>query len=230
MRLLYAGLIVLVALLSCQDENTPTGAPPDTDSYTFATPNGGELPPAERGPIRDVFEPPPINLERFQLVVDGLVENPLSLSWEQIKAQNAVTTDTSFMYCVEGWEVWGVWKGVSVAELLKQAKLQESATHVMFHGADGYTTAMPVDYLLNYNTLLAYDVNGAPLKTHDGFPLRLTAFGLFGYKWAKYVSRLEVIDEAQLGFWEEYGYDNRAIVPLERRQFYEGPHPRVIDF
>ena len=224
--------LILISLLffGCENKNEPTSTAPKPDSYTFATPNGGELPPAERGPIRDVFEPPPINLETFRLTVDGSVENPLSISWRQIKEWKSVTTDTSFMYCVEGWEVWGVWKGISVKELLNLAKPLDGASHVMFHGADGYTTAMPINYLVNYNSLLAYDVNGEPLKVNDGYPLRLTAFGLFGYKWAKYVTRLEVINKARLGFWEEYGYDDKAVVPLERRQFYEGPDARLIEF
>ena len=61
-------------------------------------------------------------------------------------------------------------------------------------------------YLRKYNAILAHEVNGQPLKNHDGYPLRLIAFGLFGYKWAKYVARLELISGPRLGFWEKYGH------------------------
>jgi len=78
--------------------------------------------------------------------------------------------------------------------------------------------------------MLAYAVNGEPLGINDGYPLRLTAFGLFGYKWANYINRIELINGPSLGFWERYGYDDKAVVPLERRTFYEGEDAQPIEY
>jgi DMSO/TMAO reductase YedYZ molybdopterin-dependent catalytic subunit len=70
--------------------------------------------------------------------------------------------------------------------------------------------------------MLAYQVNNAPLQMRDGFPLRLIAFGKYGYKWAKWVTKLSVMSESQLGYWEKLGYSDQANVSLDRRRFYEG--------
>ena len=223
--------IVLLVFVSCADKQSPQQTDNrKADAYTFATPHGSELLPAERGPVRNVFEPPSVDLETFRLTIDGLVSAPYSLSWQDILNKNAAQTDTMNMYCVEGWEVWGVLRGVSIAELLEAAVPQPEATHVMFHTVDGYSSALPIAYLKKYNAMLAYEVNGKSLGLQHGRPLRVVAFGLFGYKWAKYVNRMEVIKGTKLGFWERYGYDDKAIVPLERRKFYEGENARPIEY
>ena len=230
---LFCSLLIASATIiaSCADKSSPQETQnPRIDGFTRATPGGGEFRPAERGPVRDVFEPPPVNLERFQLIIDGEVGTPRTLSWEQILALQAVETDTSIMYCVEGWEVWGVWRGISVSKLISSVSPNPDATHVMFHGIDGYSTALPISYLVKYETLLAYKVNGESLGTNDGYPLRLVAFGLFGYKWAKYVTRMQLINGPKLGFWELYGYNDKAIVALERRKFYEGENALPIEY
>jgi len=224
-------MVFFIILIACESKKTPQESTDHVkDAYTFATPKGSELLPAERGPVRDVYEPPAVNLASFKLKLDGKVSTHLELGWRQIQEMQSVSTDTMLMYCVEGWEVWGVWRGISINELLDSAQPAEDATHVLFHGIDGYTTAMPMTYLRKYNAILAYEVNGRPLKKHDGYPLRLVAFGLFGYKWAKYVTRLELISGSRLGFWEKYGYDDKALVPVERRRFYEGANAEPIEF
>jgi DMSO/TMAO reductase YedYZ molybdopterin-dependent catalytic subunit len=78
--------------------------------------------------------------------------------------------------------------------------------------------------------MLAYEVNGNPLSTDDGFPLRLIAFGKFGYKWAKWVTTLDVMSETQLGYWEFRGYTDRADVPVERRRYYEGTDAQALEY
>jgi DMSO/TMAO reductase YedYZ molybdopterin-dependent catalytic subunit len=158
------------------------------------------------------------------------VNSPYSLTWEEIQQWQAVYSDTIIMYCVEGWEVWGNWKGILVKELLQKASLQESGNYVLFHCVEGYTTALPINYIEKYNVMLAYEVNEKPLKDHDGFPLRVIAFGKLGYKWAKWVNELEVLDKSQIGFWEQYGYSDIADVPLERRKYYEGPDVKPLDY
>lgn len=230
MRRLNPLLFVVLLVFQCNDKNPQKNTESKPDGFTRATPKGGELLPAERGPVRDAFNAPPIDLSTFALTVDGMVDSSLTLSWPQILQMQQASSDTMIMYCVEGWEVYGVWKGVSVAELLKAARPQPEATHILFQGVDGYTTALPLAYLLKYNAMLAYQVNGAPLLKHDGYPLRLVAFGLLGYKWAKYVNRLQLIQGTRYGFWERLGYDNTALVPLNRRFFYEGIAAQAIEY
>jgi DMSO/TMAO reductase YedYZ molybdopterin-dependent catalytic subunit len=196
--------------------------PRETDGITMATPNGGELRPAEEGPVRSALGEPAINLETFQLTVDGLVDSTYSLNWEEIQALPPAYTGFMIMYCVEGWEVYGNWKGVLIKDLLDKANVQADGAYILFECAEGYKTALPISYLVKYKAMLAYQVNDAPLQSHDGFPLRLIAFGKYGYKWAKWVHKLTVMDKSQLGYWEKLGYSDQADVSLDRRIFYEG--------
>jgi DMSO/TMAO reductase YedYZ molybdopterin-dependent catalytic subunit len=227
--ILAAGLF-----LSCSEEKEPVTDEDKTnheiDGTTMATPDGGELPSAVEGPVRSALGEPVIQLETFKLMVTGLVDSSYSLSWEEINEMPASYTDTMIMYCVEGWEVWGNWKGILVKDLLEKAHVQVEGEFVLFESMDGYRTALPVAYLEKYHALLSYEVNGAPLQKHDGFPLRLIAFGKYGYKWAKWVTGLEVISNSQLGYWEKLGYSDQADVPLDRRRFYEGDTVKPLNF
>ncbi len=223
----YITLLLLVSMMSsCRDGRKVVANynndNSSLDMLTTATPGGGKLKPAQEGPVRSVFGEPKIDLNSYTLTITGLVDSTVTLSWEGIQAFPAALSDTMLMYCVEGWEVWGNWKGILVKELLNKARPRPEGSYILFRCADGYTTALPTAYVVKYNAMLAYEVNGYPLADRDGYPLRLIAFGKLGYKWAKWVTRLEVINEARLGFWEGVGYSDRADVPMNRRTFYEG--------
>ena len=202
----------------------------DFDVITTATPNGDTLRAADEGPIRSALGQPKVDLNTYALSVVGMVNSPLVLTWEEIQALPVAYSDTTIMYCIEGWEVWGNWKGFLVKELLETASVQKKGEHVKFTCLDGYTTSLPIKYIKKYNVMLAYEVNGKPLKRHDGFPLRLIAFGKYGYKWAKGVSKLEVISSTKKGFWEVRGYPDRADVPLERRKYFEGDRAKKLKY
>jgi DMSO/TMAO reductase YedYZ molybdopterin-dependent catalytic subunit len=200
------------------------------DWTTMLTPDGGKLKSAEEGPIRSALVEPTINLVDFQLEIRGLVDSSFFLTWDEIRALPAVYSDTILMYCVEGWEVFGNWKGILVGDLLGKAHVQPEGKYILFGCADGYTTTLPISYLLKYNAMLAYEVNDLPLKVHDGFPLRLIAFGQFGYKWAKWVNKIEVMNQSRTGYWESYGYPDRADVPVTRRSYYEGKNAPPLEY
>lgn len=219
-------ILMPVYILACGDDKDPVTiddkpqkAP---DGITMATPNGGELKSAMDGPVRSALGEPDINLDTYRLTISGLVDSSYAFSWEEIQEMPAAFTDTLIMYCVEGWEVWGIWKGVLIKDLLARAHLQSGGDYILFESRDGYKTALPISYLLKYDAMLAYQVNNAPLQKQDGFPLRLIAFGKYGYKWAKWVTKLSVMNESQLGYWEKLGFSDQANVSLDRRRFYEG--------
>jgi DMSO/TMAO reductase YedYZ molybdopterin-dependent catalytic subunit len=226
-RTLTVIAVILIGFLSsCTDEKPLVTHDDETnevsDGITGATPNGGKLKSAEEGPVRSALGEPAINLDTYRLTVSGLVDSSYSLSWDEIKELPAASTDTMIMYCVEGWEVWGVWKGLLVEDLLDKAHVQDEGEYILFECRDGYKTALPISYLVKYQAMLAYQVNHSSLQKQNGFPLRLIAFGKYGYKWAKWVSRLEVVNASQLGYWEEQGFSDQADVALYRRRYYEG--------
>jgi DMSO/TMAO reductase YedYZ molybdopterin-dependent catalytic subunit len=163
------------------------------------------------------------NFADWRLVVDGLVEHPLSLSLADLKAMPSRTQITRHD-CVEGWSCIGKWTGVQLARVLEQAKLKPGAKYVVFHCADAvarnadqspqyYYESLDFEDAFHPQTILAYGMNGQPLPTPHGAPLRLRVERQLGYKHAKFVMRVEVVDSFKQmnggkgGFWEDNGYE-----------------------
>lgn len=156
-------------------------------------------------------------LESWRLTVDGLVESPQVYSFADLVALNRTDTLVD-LHCVEGWSVYDIpWNGVHLSEIFRQVKVLESATHVAFHTITGkYNGSLPISVALEPTTLLAYGIGGNTLPLAHGFPVRAVIPRLFGYKSAKYIERIELIDHRELNFWEKGGYDYTAEVPEHR--------------
>lgn len=221
--------LIIAVFVNC-DNDKKLNSNKTVDVTTMATPNGGKLKSAVEGPVRSALGEPEIDLSTFHLEIKGLVDSSFSLSWNEIQAWPAVYSDTMLMYCVEGWEVWGNWKGILIKDLFDKARIKDDGKYILFTSVDGYTTALPLSYLEKYNAILSYQVNDSLLKKYDGFPLRLIAFGKYGYKWAKWVNKLEVINQSQIGYWEKFGYSDRGDVPVNRRRYYEGENAKKLDY
>jgi hypothetical protein len=146
-------------------------------------------------------------LADWKLIVDGLARNPLSLRFADLIALARQDQITDF-HCVGGWSVEDVpWNGVSLSSMLDLAGADPSATHLSFYSVGGeYSESLPISVAREPHTLLGYGVGGSTLPLAHGFPLRLVVPRLFGYKNAKYLSRIEVTDHAITGYWEQYGY------------------------
>ncbi len=153
-----------------------------------------------------------VDLSTYQLQLTGLVDKPVSYTYEQVlekeKAQRLIT-----LYCVEGWQATVLWEGVHINDLLADAGIKDNATVVIFHCVDGYTTSMPLTVIKDKDMLLAYSANGVPLPASMGFPFIVVAEDKLGYKWARWVSEIELSsDESYEGYWEKRGYSNDATV------------------
>ena len=158
----------------------------------------------------------------YRLVVDGLVERPLSLSLADLRALPSRTQITRHD-CVEGWSSIGKWTGARLGPLLDQAKLKPGARYIVFHCGDTLEQTLDgsgqyyesIDLIDAYHpqTILAYAMNDQVLPVHHGAPLRLRVERQLGYKQAKYIMRIEAVDDfARLGrgkggFWEDRGYE-----------------------
>ena len=154
----------------------------------------------------------------WRLAVGGLVAHPLSLSLAQLRALPGRTQITRHD-CVEGWSAIGQWSGVPLGRLLNLAGLAPRAKFIVFHCADELATGSlyyeSIDLIDAFHpqTLLAYDLNGAPLEVGHGAPLRLRVERQLGYKQAKYVMSVEAVDRldniqgGKGGFWEDRGYE-----------------------
>jgi|SRR5690242_8416376 DMSO/TMAO reductase YedYZ molybdopterin-dependent catalytic subunit len=154
----------------------------------------------------------------YRLRVGGLVATPLSLSLDEIRALPSRTQITRHD-CVEGWSAIGKWKGARLSALLQKARPSSAAKYVVFYcadsleeGGDPYYESIDMDDAYHEQTLLAYELNDKALPIENGAPLRLRVERQLGYKMAKYVMRVELVDrldgvgQGQGGYWEDQGY------------------------
>ena len=158
----------------------------------------------------------------WKLKVGGLVRQPLELSLAELRTMPARTQITRHD-CVEGWSCIGKWSGVPLKALLDKAGLKEQARYLVFYCADDlgetgddsgkYYESIGLEDAFHPQTILAYDMNGQPLPIPHGAPLRLRVERQLGYKMAKYVMRIEAVDDLSAirggrgGFWEDRGYE-----------------------
>lgn len=156
----------------------------------------------------------------YRLIVDGLVEKPGMFSLAEIRLFPSRTQITRHD-CVEGWSAIGKWKGARLGFLLEQVQLKPNARYVVFHCADPmnedgsspYYESIDMEDAFNPQTILAYELNGAVLPIANGAPIRLRVERQLGYKHAKYVIRLEIVEDfsgiagGKGGYWEDQGYE-----------------------
>lgn len=153
--------------------------------------------------------PQDVDRESYRLTVDGLVSNPLELDYESIVKGYPAYEKVVTLNCVEGWSVDILWEGIRVADLLDDAGADSSARVVIFRSADGYSTSLPADFIRERDILMAHKMNGIELPPERGFPFQLVAEERWGYKWAKWITQIEVSDDTSFeGYWESRGYSN----------------------
>lgn len=153
-----------------------------------------------------------IDKQTYRLIVDGLVENPLSLSYEQL-LEYPQESWLMPLNCVEGWNFTAKWTGPQINSILNDAKIKPEAKIIIFYTKDvpdGYTS-LDLDYIRDNNILLALKINDITLPPERGFPFQVVAKSKFGYKWAKWVTRMELSSNTNFrGYWEKAGFNNNA--------------------
>ncbi|WP_299689841.1 molybdopterin-binding protein [uncultured Tateyamaria sp.] len=158
----------------------------------------------------------------YRLEVGGLVHRPLSLSLADLR-QMPTRRQITRHDCVEGWSCIAEWAGVPLWHVLDRAMVHTSARYVLFHcfdtierslsGAIRYYETIDLVDARHPQTLLAWGMNGAPLPVPNGAPLRVRVERQLGYKMAKYVRAIELVDDfsgigrGRGGYWEDRGYE-----------------------
>lgn len=147
--------------------------------------------------------------EGCQLRITGLVENHKDYTYEEVINNNQHYKKLVTLNCVEGWSVTILWEGVLVRELIAESGTLPDAKVVIFHAYDGYTTSFPIDYIMDNDIIMAYKMNEIELPPERGFPFQLVAESKWGYKWIKWITKVELSDDVNYrGFWESRGYSN----------------------
>ena len=179
------------------------------------------LPPGQNWtdgfPVLDLGVHPEFDPKSWDLRIFGEVENPVTINWDEF--QKLVHADqTSDFHCVTTWSKKDVlWRGVKMAELLKLVRPKETASFVIQHSGDGYTTNTSIFEASHEDALLADTLDGEPLPVKHGGPVRIMIPTLYAWKSAKFLRALEFSPRDKPGYWELRGYHNNADPWKEER-------------
>lgn len=174
----------------------------------------------ERFPVLTYGPNPAFDLRDWDLRIDGEVDTPFALAWDELMALPQVTATTD-IHCVTRWsKLDTTWTGVRVRDLLERAGVKPSGKFVMAHSDGGYTTNMPLELLYDDDVLVTHAYEGRPLEPDHGAPLRLLVPQRYFWKSAKFLRRLQILPEDEQGFWELNGYHNDGDPFQEQRHWF----------
>jgi len=164
---------------------------------------------------------PKVNVDLWHLEIGGLVQNAATWRFQDLIGFKPTTQETTLMCISNGLDAGlisnAVWKGLPLRDLLDQAGVLSGAARVRLHGVDNYTDTIPLEKAMEPTTLLAYEMNGAPLPDRHGYPLRVIVPGYFGEKNVKWLTRVEVTDANAKGFYEAQGWGPDFTTPTRSR-------------
>jgi DMSO/TMAO reductase YedYZ molybdopterin-dependent catalytic subunit len=205
MKYILMALLVAVAIVSgCVQ------GPIQLDGVEVTEYKGEKLSSVNDFRENSILGPQYVEMENYVLVVDGLVDEIKVLTYDDVVSRQSYEKVVT-LHCVEGWSAKILWEGILLEELLEGA-LPEANT-VIFHAYDGYTSSLPLDYIRDNDILFAYKMNGVELPPERGYPFQVVAEDKFGYKWVKWVTKIELsADTEYKGYWETRGYDNQADI------------------
>jgi DMSO/TMAO reductase YedYZ molybdopterin-dependent catalytic subunit len=164
--------------------------------------------------IRSIENTQQVDLKSWRLKIEGLVEKPIALRFDEIQALPKKIQMKNFI-CVEGWGLDDQkWEGVHLKDIFSKVKISSKARYVSFYATGGqYKDSLSIQEALEPETMLAYRLNGKDLLPENGFPLRLVIPRMYGYKGVKWVERIVFTKEQETGYWEQRGYSVDGSVP-----------------
>lgn len=174
-----------------------------------------DITPNDRFYTTSLTDPLQIDVENYTLEVFGLIEEPSNFTYQDLLSMPS-TTEKATLRCVTGGTGTAIWKGVRIGELMSMVGLVDGAQELVFRAPDGFSTSLTLDDALRSDVILAYEMNGVPLPEEQGYPLRVVSPDQYGYKWAKWVVSIEVVNYDYQGYWESRGWDDGAYISLER--------------
>jgi len=152
-----------------------------------------------------------IDIDKYTLEVDGLVETPLSYTYDEVLTKYQSYSKVVTLDCVEGWSAKILWEGFLLKDLIADANPSADVKTVILFAYDGYSTSFPIEYVTDNDILLANKMNDITLPPERGYPFQLVAESKWGYKWIKWITDIELSDRTDYeGFWESRGYSNEG--------------------
>ena len=166
--------------------------------------------------VRDFREnsiagPQHIDSSGYRLNVAGLTNRTVVYTYDQVLETFPHYSKVVTLHCVEGWDATIHWEGVLVRDILMDAGIDPRANTVVITAHDGYTTSFPLPYVTGRDIIMAYRMNNVTLPAERGYPFQLVAEDKWGYKWIKWIEKIELTDDPTYrGYWEKRGYSNTA--------------------
>lgn len=153
-----------------------------------------------------------VDIEEYRLVVEGLVENKKEYKYSELQEKEHIKKVVT-LNCVTGWSVKALWEGIPLNEIFKEVKVKDKVNTVIFYSPDGYSTSLPLSFIKENNIMIADKINDVQLPPRQGFPFQLVAEQKYGYKWIRWLNRIELSSDSEFkGYWESRGYSNSADV------------------
>ncbi len=150
-----------------------------------------------------------VNISDYRLTVTGLTNTTDVYTYDELLARYPHYSKVVTLHCVEGWDATILWEGIQVRDLIRHAGPDPRANTVIFTAHDGYTTSFPLDYLMDRDIIMAYRMNNITLPADRGYPFELVAEDKWGYKWIKWIEKIELTGNSDYrGYWEQRGYSN----------------------
>lgn len=207
--------------------NLPTQiTPPPTPVYSDFAPIAGQVSEVTAAAnfyyvSKNLAGDPMVNGQAWRLAFTGMLDRPYTLSYAQLRALPQVTQYHT-LECISnvvGGDLMsnGYFTGVSLADALNTAGIQQGATSLIFKAADGYSDSLHMAQALDERSLIVYLLDGQPLPTAHGFPARLLIPGLYGMKNGKWLTELSVASGDYSGYWEQRGWTPEAKVKMTSR-------------
>lgn len=168
------------------------------------------------------IDKPTVNASAWQLRVDGLVQHPLALGFDQLQERFELASEYAVLTCISnpvGGPLVGnsLWEGVRLRDLLDAAGASAQAWGLEVTCADGYSAGIPLAAARHHASIAAIAQDGQPLTVEHGFPCRLRVPALYGMLNPKWVTEIHVVQRPFVGYWAQQGWSRTAVVRTESR-------------
>jgi DMSO/TMAO reductase YedYZ molybdopterin-dependent catalytic subunit len=208
---IIAAIILAMVILNVpvtrtgQDAGAPVPlAPVEVRSY-----QGEDLSSVNDFRENSIKGPRHIDISAYRITVTGLTNRTVTYSYDDVLNKFPHYSKVVTLFCVEGWDATILWEGVLVRDLLADAGVSPQANTVILTASDGYTTSFPLAYFTERDIIMAYRMNNVTLPAERGYPFQLVAEDKWGYKWIKWIEKIELTDDPTYrGYWEQRGYSN----------------------
>jgi DMSO/TMAO reductase YedYZ molybdopterin-dependent catalytic subunit len=186
-----------------------SGAPTALPAVEIRSYQGKDLSSVNDFHENSIKGPQYVNISDYRLTVTGLTNTTDVYTYGELLERYPHYSKVVTLHCVEGWDATILWEGIEVRDLIRHAGPDPRATTVIFTAHDGYTTSFPLNYLMDGDIIMAYGMNNITLPAERGYPFELVAEDKWGYKWIKWIEKIELTGNADYrGYWEQRGYSN----------------------